>query len=407
MKRLAALVLALLMVVGMVSFSAAAEAPIGQVVMGCWGDPEREFAFSELAAAMLEDLNIELIEQRYPSDADFWNNLPAQIAAGTAPDFCNLSNEMYLQYINNGLFVDLTPYIEDGTIDCLDKIMEAPKSVWQVNGGMYGIPFTQTPASFIINMRLWEQAGLTRDDFPNTWDDVLELCKVIKEKLDMPGLCFNTQEFHFTQYALSFGGGWGFGETIDTPENAAALQFIIDAYKEGYVVTPKELGASYDGTVIISDQAVMSTGGTWVYGDAKETDPSLELAFLPIPNAEGVEASGTMHTATFAVLANGKNEALTAKAINYMVNSKILQDKQMEEGYVSAFADRYAEYGDYNPQFANLVDRIELCTGFAYPAESKKFADALIFEMEDVLFNESDATGADIVASLQAQFGTK
>ena len=61
----------------------------------------------------------------------------------------------------------------------------------------------------------------------------------------MTGLCVNTQEYHFTNYCLSFGGGWDSGKTIDTPENAAALQFIIDAYRQGYVVTPKELGVSY------------------------------------------------------------------------------------------------------------------------------------------------------------------
>ena len=79
-------------------------------------------------------------------------------------------------------------------------------------------------------------------------DDVLDACKVFKDTLGMTGLCFNTQEFHFTQYCLSFGGGWDLGKTIDTPENAAALQFIIDAYHQGYVVTPKELGVSYDAT---------------------------------------------------------------------------------------------------------------------------------------------------------------
>lgn len=403
MKKLLSLFLVLLMALSFGAVASAEEKPT-QIIMGCWGDPEVEFSFNALAEKALEELNIELIEQRYPSDADFWNNLPAQIAAGTAPDFVNVSNELYLQYISNGLFVDLTPYIEDGTITCLDAIMDAPRQVWEVNGGMYGIPFTQTPASFIINMRLWEQAGLTEEDFPSTWDEVLDVCKVIKEKLDMPGLCFNTQEFHFTQYALSFGGGWGFGETIDTPENAAALQYIIDAYKEGYVVTPKELGLAYDGNVITSDQAVMSTGGTWVNTDAREADPDLKLTFLPVPNAEGVEASGTMHTATFVVLANGKNEAKTAKLINWMASSPILQEKQMFNGYVSAFADRYAEYADYNPQFASLLDRIELCSGFGYPAESKKFADALIFAMEDVLFNGVEKTGADIVAELQAQF---
>ncbi len=403
-RKLFALVLVLAL--GMSAVPGLAERPV-QITMGEWGDSEREYHISKVSEEILADMNVELVRQTYPSDADFWNNLPAQIAAGTAPDFIRCSNEMYLQYINNDLFVDLTPYIADGSITVLDNIMDAPKKIWEVNGGMYGIPVTQTPASFILNLDLWEQAGLTEEDYPSTWQDVLEICKVFKEKLDMPGLCFNTQEFHFTQYVLSFGGGWGFGETIDSPQNAAALQYIIDAYKQGYVVTPKELGASYDGAVLIAGNAAMSTGGTWVNGDAKETAPDLKLKFLPIPNAEGVKASGTIHTDTLVVLKNGQNEALTAKVINYMAGNKTLQDRMLSVGYVLSMKDRYEEFSDVNPQFVSLLDRIELCSGFSYPAESKKFADALIFEMEDVLFNHSAATGAEIVARLQQQFAPK
>ena len=38
------------------------------------------------------------------------------------------------------------------------------------------------------------------------------------------GLCININEFHLTQYVKAFGGGWGKGETINTPENAQGLQ---------------------------------------------------------------------------------------------------------------------------------------------------------------------------------------
>ena len=36
---------------------------------------------------MEEAIGINVEFQKYPTDADFWNNLPAQIAAKTAPDF--------------------------------------------------------------------------------------------------------------------------------------------------------------------------------------------------------------------------------------------------------------------------------------------------------------------------------
>ena len=235
--------------------SGESQEPSGEVVtvrMGVWSDEEHEAG----TIGMEEAIGVKVEFQSYPTDADFWNNLPAQIAAKTAPDFVALTNELYLPYINDGLVVPLDQYIEDGTITCWDNIAQNIKDVWTIDGHIYALPFYQTPAVFAINMNLWNEAGLTEADFPETWDDVLDACKVFKDTLGMTGLCVNTQEYHFTNYCLSFGGGWDLGKTIDTPENAEALQFLIDAYRQGYVVTPKELGVSYDGNVLMSGDAV-------------------------------------------------------------------------------------------------------------------------------------------------------
>lgn len=227
--------------------------------MGGWGNFQDEHEPGTVG--MEEAIGVKIEFQKYPTDADFWNNLPAQIAAKTAPDFISLTNELYLPYINDGLVVPLTSYVEDGTISCWDSIAQNLKDIWEIDGEIYGIPTHQSPAVFAINMNLWNEAGLTEDDFPETWDDVLEICQVFKDQLGLTGLCLNTQEFHFTQYALSFGGGWGLGKTINTPENAAALQFLIDAYHQGYVVTPKELGVGYDGSVLMTNDAGKSHSG--------------------------------------------------------------------------------------------------------------------------------------------------
>ena len=238
--------------------SGESQEPSGEVVtirMGGWGNCQDEHEVGTIG--MEEAIGVKVEFQKYPTDSDFWNNLPAQIAAKTAPDFIALMNELYLPYINDGLVVPLTQYVEDGTITCWDNLDQNVKDVWTIDGEIYAIPFFQTPAVFAINMNLWNEAGLTEADFPETWDDVLDVCKVFKDTLGMTGLCFNTQEFHFTQYCLSFGGGWDLGKTIDTPENAEALQFVIDAYRQGYVVTPKELGVSYDGNVLMSGDAAM------------------------------------------------------------------------------------------------------------------------------------------------------
>ena len=355
---------------------------------------------------MAEAIGINVEFQKYPTDADFWNNLPAQVAAKTAPDFVVMPNELYLPYIRDGLIVPLTQYIEDGTITCWDRVNQNAKDVWTVDGDIYAIPFYQTPAVFAINTDLWSEAGLTEADFPETWDDVLDACKVFKDTLGMTGLCVNTQEYHFTNYCLSFGGGWDSGKTIDTPENAAALQFIIDAYRQGYVVTPKELGVSYDGNVLMSGDAAMSTGGTWYVNDFAKNAPDVEMKYLKIPYAEGHEdSSGTFHAPGYAILKGGAHEKETAMAINYMMNDAH-DESLIDLGYIPVNEKFYDEFKEKQPELADLVDAIPKSNGFDYPPAGKEFADALISKMEEALFNsDSSLTGAQIVKELQEEYG--
>ena len=382
-------------------------APSGEVVtirMGGWGNFEDEHAPGTVG--MEEAIGVKIEFQKYPTDADFWNNLPAQIAAKTAPDFISLTNELYLPYINDGLVVPLTSYVEDGTISCWDSIAQNLKDIWEIDGEIYGIPTHQSPAVFAINMNLWNEAGLTEDDFPETWDDVLAICQVFKDQLGLTGLCLNTQEFHFTQYALSFGGGWGLGKTINTPENAAALQFLIDAYHQGYVVTPKELGVSYDGAVLMTNDAAMSTGGSWYINDFAKNAPNVEVRYIKIPHAEGHEdASGTFHAPAYAILKGGAHEKETAMAINYLLNDARYA-AIIDLGYIPVDEKFFDEFREKQPALADQIEAIPLSNGFGYPPSGKVFADALISKMEEALFNsDSTVTGAQIVEELQAEYG--
>lgn len=383
--------------------SEASDGELVTISMGSWTDASEH---EDATAGMEEAIGIKVEFQKYPTDADFWNNLPAQVAANTAPDFVAIPNELYLPYINDGLLLPITQYVEDGTITCWDNVNQQVRDVWTIDGEIYGVPVYLSPAVFAINMELWNEAGLTEADFPKTWDDVLDACKVFKDTLGMTGLCVNTQEFHFTNYCLSFGGGWDFGKTIDTPENAAALQFIIDAYRQGYVVTPKELGVSYDGNVIMSGDAAMSTGGSWYVNDFALNAPDMEIKYLKIPCAKGHEdSSGTFHAPAYAMVKGCAHEKETAMAMNYMMNDDH-DEALIDKGVLPINEKFYDEFKERQPALVDLVDAIPKSNGFDYPPAGKKFADALISKMEEALFNsDSSLTGAEIVKELQEEYG--
>lgn len=374
------------------------------LTLGVWADDET----SRLEAAfekMEEEIGIKVEFLKYPSDSDFWDNIPAQIAAGTAPDIISCTNEHYLQYIEQGLFEPLTDYVDSGEIS-LEGLWGKAMDAWKIDDVVYGIPYALNPGVFIVNNNMWNEFGLG-DAYPKTWDDVLEICKKVKEEYDMPALCLNIQEYHLTNIALSFGGGWDYGKNIDAPENAEALQFLIDAYREGYIITPTELGLSWDGAVMIQESALFSTGGAWYQASFASEAPDIELKYLPVPEGGNGNGGGTCHSAALVALKNSKYPDEVAKAISYAVGGDRLYEAVVGVTEVIPAKEEYFDlYREQVPALAELVDYLDTTTPFSYPAQSKKFADSLINLMQETLFDEtSEMTGQDIVDQLAEEYG--
>ena len=310
------------------------------VTIGVWAEDEQkrlEAAVDGVEAAT--GVKVEFIQ--YPSDSDFWDNIPAQIAAGTAPDLISCTNEHYLQYIDQGLFESLNEYIDSGVLST-ENINEVAMNAWNIDGNVYGIPYALNPGIFVVNNDMWNEFGLG-DAYPTTWDEVLDICKKVKEEHNMPALCLNVQEYHLTNYALSFGGGWDYGNNIDAPENAQALQFLIDAYKEGYIITPTELGLSWDGAVLVQQSALFSTAGAWYQLTFETEAPDVELKYLAVPKGGNGNGGGTMHTAALVALKNSKHLDAAMKVMQFAFGNENLYKATVE---VTSVIPANSEYFD-------------------------------------------------------------
>ncbi|MGB8454538.1 MAG: extracellular solute-binding protein [Anaerocolumna sp.] len=373
--------------------------------IGIWSDDEQKRL--ESAFEGIEDkLGLKINFMKYPSDSDFWNNIPAQIAAGTAPDIISCTNEHYLQYIKEGLFVGLDDAIADGTINT-DGILKSAFDAWKIDDVTYGIPYALNPGVFIVNNNMWNELGLG-DAYPKTWDEVLSICQKVKDKAGEPALCLNVQEYHLTNYAISFGGGWGYGKTINAKANADAMQFILDAYKKGYIITPTELGLGWDGAVMIQKSALFSTGGAWYQSSFMTEAPDIKLKYLSMPTGGNSTGGATCHSAALVELKNSDAPEAVKAAIGYAFANENLYKATVEVTQVIPANDSYYNlYAEELPDLANLVGYLDNTQPFSYPAESKKFADALITAMQSAMFDEdSKTTGQEIVDSLAADYGT-
>ena len=111
------------------------------------------------------------------------------------------------------------------------------------DGDVYALPKMVTVMGLMINTDLYKEAGLLAEDGtprqPETWFEVVDFAKLIKEKTGKAGFVMPTANgsggWLFTALAWSFGvdfmekdaeGKWK--ATFNTPEAAEALQFVKD-----------------------------------------------------------------------------------------------------------------------------------------------------------------------------------
>lgn len=366
---------------------------------GMWGSEAEINAQKENAKGsenVYPGLKIEVAA--YPDSATFWQKLPAEIAAKTAPDLLSLSNEGYYEYVAKGNFVPIDNEVKEAGID-LSKYSDSSKAIWTVDGKLYGIPTVQSVGMFFINTDMWQAAGLK--DYPKTWDEVRTAAKALTNK-DTYGLVINIHPFHMTNYALTFGGGWSNGKTINSDANVKALDLIVSMFQEKIATSPKAEGFGWDGEVFANKKGAMTTGGWWYKGFLKGAAPDLKYAVIPMP--KGTTDGATSISTGIVVLKDSPDKLSAVKAAAYMAREEALANMMDKAGIDPAITSLAAKYYEANPEFKATEPSKAFAKDFAYPAETTKFTDSLQAAMEAKILKNDPKTVKQILDELQAQF---
>ena len=369
------------------------------ITLGYWGDSGETEAYTkaiEGIEAVVPGVKVELAH--YAGTADFWDSLPGQIAAGTAPDIIAPTNEGHLSYISEGLFLPLSDY-------GLDMSAYAPNAVdaWTYEGKLYGIPTTAAPGLFVVNKDMWDAAGLGA--MPTTWDEVYEAAKVLT-KGDVKGLCIDvSQGYHATQYMNSFGGGWKNGSDIDSAANEKAFDFIFKMFKEGLAVNSKDVGLSWDGEVFAAGKCAMTTAGTWYIGMMKEAAPDINYEILPMPGGDGHNGC-TLHSTAFAVLSNCKNPELAAQVAYFLSREDAQKTTAELVGNMPSMTSLRDWYFEQNPKMQNAKVSLDWATSFGYPIQAAEFQTDLVRAFEEVQYAGGTQTSKDILSALATKYGS-
>ncbi|MGF7142571.1 ABC-type glycerol-3-phosphate transport system substrate-binding protein [Anaerotaenia torta] len=177
------------------------------------------------------------------------------------------------QKLINGDFVaDITDILNER--GWTEKINPSIRELLSKDGRIYGIPRDGYALGLMLNVQLFEQAGLVDADgvplYPKTWSELAETAKKIKDATGSAGLCLLAANeaggWHFSNIAWAFGAtltleeNGKFVANVDTPEAIAAMEYVKSLRWDYDVLTEDPLNEDW-GSGFVS----LGTGAAAMY----------------------------------------------------------------------------------------------------------------------------------------------
>ena len=189
--------------------------------------------------------NVTVKEQQY-SYNDMLDKLRVSSRAGQAPDTIVVPILWGPEFAYAGALQEIN--LADFGFTA-DKFWPGALKSLTVNGKLYGIPTNNETMAIAYNMDIFQKAGLDPTKGPDTWEDVKDFSKQIKEKTGKAGfgivgkLNAGNTPFRYMPLSWAYGGG-ALDEASDNPQyqksmfdsdgNVQALQWIQDVYTNGW-----------------------------------------------------------------------------------------------------------------------------------------------------------------------------
>lgn len=280
--------------------------------------------------------NVE-IEFEFVSQDNFDNVLNSQLQAGQGPDIIELGGQTRL-LANANYLLDITNQ------EFVSKYADAGIKPYTVDGKVYATPLQSWYEGIFYNKQIFEENGL---DIPKTWDEFMELHKVLLSKGVKPqtmgaqsyepmmkqsiGLVNN--EFYSNPENKEFDEKFNKGEVKLAAAWLPALKEWHKIVENGYL-TQEMLGLSYDQALdeFAMGKAAMWQCGPWAVETIKQKNPNLDFGMFPFPGTDSTKAG-------WLVGGPGSALGINAKSKHIEEALKVLEITATEEAQLALVKD--------------------------------------------------------------------
>lgn len=254
------------------------DAPIS-VLIGSSGDAE--------TTSVTDAVDAWASESGMDASVDVASDLPQQLsqgfASGEPADVFYVSTDQFVGYAANG---SLEPYGDD--LENKDDFYPALQEAFTYEDQLYCAPKDFSTLGLVINDALWEEAGLTEEDIPTTWEELADVAEQLTTD-GVVGLGYGPEFQRLGVFTAQAGGGLVTdGEaTVNSPENVEALTYVQQMMNDGVAAYSSDLGAGWGGEAFGKGLAAMVIEGNWIAGAMTNDFPDIDYQVAELPDGPG------------------------------------------------------------------------------------------------------------------------
>ncbi|HRW08828.1 MAG TPA: extracellular solute-binding protein [Caldilineaceae bacterium] len=152
-------------------------------------------ATMDAAMEMFAEQNPDIHVTLEPIGGDYFDRLLIQFSGGTVADAILFEGVLGLEFIKEGLIIDISATLDALGVD-QSKWRPGVVHIFKQENKVYAVPFQLTPAIWVYNKTLFEQAGAPLPDDSWDWDMVLEVAQQLTSAPDAYGLWTRVDMFH-------------------------------------------------------------------------------------------------------------------------------------------------------------------------------------------------------------------
>ena len=226
---------------------------------------------------------------------DYWTRLPLALAGGTGPDMYFFHPNWMQQFVDGGL---VEAWSDERVAQLRELVDGIDTSL--INGNLYAFDEGFSTSVIYYGKKAWDDAGLTDDDIPTTWDDLTALAGELTQResngaLLRAGFDSNLKDGRWTWVALKYQ----LGEFLISEDGRRANIHTEGGQQAAQMMWDWEFGENPVGNIDLSpwvedalptEIAAMGFGFGW-FADYWRSDYSdYEWGAFPLPVMDGAPA---------------------------------------------------------------------------------------------------------------------